>query len=133
MIISGAKTLSDLNTGNGPEWLGWVIIGIFALYSIVALTGHGANLIAGYNTSTDEEKKKYDKKKLSRTAGAGFAVLTVILFVMLMWEAVIPIAFAYVLFALIVIDIVVTIVLMNTRCKINNSDAAHKQADIGQI
>ena len=131
MILSGAKTLSDLNTNvaNGPEWLGWVIIGLFAVYSVVALAGHGANLIAGYNTATEEEKKKYDKKKLSRVVGAGFAFLTVILFVMFMWETVIPIGLAYVLFALIAIDIIVMLILMATICKVKDPDTSENIAE----
>ena len=34
------------------------------------LSGHGAFLIGGYNTASDEEKGKYDEKRLCRLMGA---------------------------------------------------------------
>lgn len=39
---------------------------VFAFMGVVFAMGKGAFLIAGYNTSTDEEKAKYDEKKLCR-------------------------------------------------------------------
>lgn len=108
-------TLKDLSTG--PDWIQWVILIIFALLSILFLTGHGSGLIAGYNTSSKEEQSKYDAKKLCRVAGGGMAVITVFLFVMSVWEKVLPAAAAYIFLALVVADCVVMIVLMNTICK----------------
>lgn len=43
---------------NGPEWILWVVAGIFVILTIVFLSGHGSGLIAGYNTATKEEKEK---------------------------------------------------------------------------
>ena len=37
--------------------------------SAILLSGHGAWLIAGYNTASKEEKEKYDSKKLCRAVG----------------------------------------------------------------
>lgn len=108
-------TLKDLSTG--PDWIQWVILIIFALLSILFLTGHGSGLIAGYNTSSKEEQSKYDAKKLCRVAGGGMAAITVFLFVMSVWEKVLPAAAAYIFLALVVADCVVMIVLMNTICK----------------
>lgn len=108
-------TLKDLSTG--PDWIQWVILIIFALLSILFLTGHGSGLIAGYNTSSKEEQSKYDAQKLCRVAGGGMAVITVFLFVMSVWEEVLPAAAAYIFLALVVADCVVMIVLMNTICK----------------
>lgn len=53
-------TLNDIS--NGPDWITWIGFAILALVSIVLLTGHGAWLIAGYNTASKEEKRKYDEK-----------------------------------------------------------------------
>lgn len=50
-------TLKDIS--NGPDWIMWIVVILFAILSIVFLTGHGAGFIAGYNTAGKEEKSKY--------------------------------------------------------------------------
>ena len=45
-------TLKDINSG--PDWIIWVVGIILAIFSIILLTGRGANLIAGYNTASKE-------------------------------------------------------------------------------
>jgi len=113
-------TLKDLNTG-GPSWIGWAILVIFIIITILMLAGKGGKLIAGYNTSTPEEQAKYNEKKLCHVVGWGFLFIDILIFVMLMWEAIIPIKLAYVMFALFGADIVVMLVLMATICKKNKS------------
>ncbi len=108
-------TLRDVS--NGPDGLVWVVFAILAVISIVLLTGHGANLIAGYNTATKEEKSKYNAKKLCRVVGAGMSVITLLIFVMGIGMDVIPYYFAYVTLAIVLIDCVVMLILMNTICK----------------
>lgn len=108
-------SLKDIS--NGPEWVMWLIFAVFLILSIVLLTGHGANLIAGYNTASEEERNKYDEKKLCRVTGAGMSVITVLIFVMAKWEDVLPASFAYVSLAVILLDVVGIIVLLNTICK----------------
>ena len=83
-------TLKDISTG--PDWILWVVFGILAAISIVLLSGHGANLIAGYNTAGKEEKSKYDAKKLCRVTGAGMAVITILILVMAAGENVLPVS-----------------------------------------
>lgn len=51
-----------------------IVIGALVMLPLIAITaallrGHGAMLIAGYNTAPAEEKAKYDEKKLCRTVG----------------------------------------------------------------
>ena len=52
---------------------GYVVSGVvFALLTaitVLLLTGRGANLIAGFNTLSKEEKAGYDKKTLCRFVG----------------------------------------------------------------
>lgn len=108
-------TLKD--TANGPDWVIWVVFAIFAIVSIVLLTGHGANLIAGYNTASDEEKSKYDTKKLCRVVGTGMALIALMILIMAVGEAVLPAAFAYVFLVVTVIDCIAIIILANTICK----------------
>lgn len=41
----------------GPDWIVWVVFVILVTISAVLLSGHGANLIAGYNTAPKEVKE----------------------------------------------------------------------------
>ena len=52
--------LSDIS--NGPDWVLWVVIILFAALSVLFLSGRGSWLIAGYNTASKEEKAKYNTK-----------------------------------------------------------------------
>lgn len=105
-------TLKDIS--NGPDFVIWIVFVLFLILSIVLLTGRGSWLIAGYNTASEEEKNKYDEKKLCRITGAGMSVITVMVLVMALGESVLPAVFAYVFLAVTIIDCVVIIVLMNT-------------------
>ena len=42
--------------------LGWIIFAVFAVMGVLFWTGKGGWLIAGYNTASAEEKKKYDEE-----------------------------------------------------------------------
>ena len=107
--------LKDL--GSGPVWIIWVVGIILAIFSIILLTGHGANLIAGYNTASKEEKDKYNAKKLSRVVGSGMTVITGLVFVMGIFENVLPASFATIFLIIVIIDIVIMLVIANTVCK----------------
>ena len=108
-------TVKDIS--NGPAWIMWGVLIIFAIISVVLLMGHGANLIAGYNTASEEEKSRYDEKKLCRVTGIGMLVITVMIFIMAVWEAVLPAVFVYIFLGVVVGDCIVIIILMNTICK----------------
>lgn len=108
-------TLKD--TMNGPPVLLWIIIGLFAILSIVLLTGHGANLIAGYNTAGKKEKQKYDEKKLCRVTGAGMAVITALLLVSVLFMETLPAWFGYLSGGIVLAVCAAIIILTNTICK----------------
>ena len=59
--------LADLSTG--PDWVVYVGFIIFAVLSIVLISGHGSWLISGYNTASKEEKAKYNRKKAMQNNG----------------------------------------------------------------
>ena len=52
--------LADLATG--PDWIIWTVFVVFAVLSIILLSGHGSWFISGYNMAFKEEKEKYDEK-----------------------------------------------------------------------
>ncbi len=108
-------TLQDIS--NGPNWIMWVVVAIFAIMTIILLSGYGANLIAGYNTASKKEKSKYNNKKLSRVVGVGFAVITTILMIMAIGATMLSASMAYIFLAVVIIDCAVMIVLMETICK----------------
>lgn len=108
-------TLNEISSG--PDWVVWVVGIILAILSIVLLTGHGANLIAGYNTASKEEKDKYNAKKLCRVVGTGMTLITVLVFITGLFENVLPATFATIALIFVIVDCVVMIVLTNTVCK----------------
>ena len=108
-------TLQDIS--NGPNWIMWVVVLIFMIITIILFSGHGENLIAGYNTASEKEKSKYNSKKLSRVVGVGFAVITTILMMMTLGATTLPSSTAYIFLAIVIIDCAVMIILMETICK----------------
>lgn len=111
-------TLAD--TSNGPDWIVWAVVILIAILAAALLSGHGSWLIAGYNTASEKEREKYDKKKLCRTVGAGLTVVDVIILIMELFENVLPASFAGIAAMLIFADCFVMIILGNTICKKNN-------------
>ena len=107
--------LADLATG--PDWIVWIIFGIFTVLSIVLLSGHGSWFISGYNTASKEEKEKYDEKKLCRTMGVGMSIIAILILIMGLFENFLPAFFVYIALGIIVVDVVVIIILENTLCK----------------
>ena len=112
MLLS---TLAD--TANGGTGGLWVVFGIFFVVSLVLLSGHGAGLIAGYNTASKAEKAKYDEKKLCRVTGAGTMLIAILIFVMTLFINVLPASFAYVSLVIVVVDAIAIIVISATYCK----------------
>lgn len=105
-------TLKDISTG--PDWILWAGFALVAILSIVLLSGRGANLIAGYNAASEEEKRKYDTKKLCRIVGGGLGIIALVILVMAVWEAVLPAYFAKIFLGVTIVDCILTIVLANT-------------------
>lgn len=86
--------LADLATGSDVTV--WIVFVIFAVLSIILLSGHGSWFISGYNTASKEEKEKYDEKKLCRTMGLGMSIIAILLLTMGLLENILP-AFLYIL------------------------------------
>ena len=107
--------LADLSTG--PDWVVYVGFIIFAVISIVLISGHGSWLISGYNTASKEEKSKYNEKKLCRTMGIGMSVIAILLLIMGVFENILPAFLVYIALGIILADVVITIVLGNTICR----------------
>lgn len=87
----------------------------FLIMALVFFSGKGKGLIAGYNTASDEEKAKYDEKKLNRT----YAVFCLILSVGFVLTGIIdkPQAIYFLLIPAVILCVILLVVLSNTYCK----------------
>lgn len=92
-----------------------VVFFILVFVSAVLLSGHGANLIAGYNTAIKEEK--YDEKKLGRVVGVGLLAIAFLLPFAVLTQAIFPAWVAYVFLGVVIVDCIVMIILANTICR----------------
>ena len=95
--------LADLATGSDVTV--WIVFVIFAVLSIILLSGHGSWFISGYNTASKEEKEKYDEKKLCRTMGLGMSIIAILLLTMGLLENILPAFFVYIASGLSLIHI----------------------------
>lgn len=102
-----------------------IITIIFLIISAVLLSGHGAFLISGYNTSTKKEKAKYDEKKLCRATGVLTLIITVLLVVMTVLSYLVEtgkiaendlIPFIIIFAAVIIIAVGFMLYYTNTQC-----------------
>ena len=101
---------------NVPIWVAWVVVGILAVLSVMLLMGKGSIFIAGYNTSSREEKRWYDEKKLCRVMGGGFSILTIILGISTFYEFELPSVIDWIFPWGLLGTIMVIVVLANTIC-----------------
>lgn len=92
--------------------IAWIVAGIFAILSITLLLGKGSFLIAGYNTSSKEEKEQYNEKKLCRAMGVMLLSLTITTILLITNK----IMSSYYGIFVVISSIVVTIYI-NTKCK----------------
>lgn len=60
----------------------FVLASVFLMLSIFLFCGKGSWLISGYNTMSNEEKKRYDKKKLCKGTGMVTLVVSSLLYIM---------------------------------------------------
>lgn len=114
----GSRTLADISTG--PDWLLYVLLILFGIISALLLSGKGSWLIAGYNTTTKENKQKYNKKLLCRVVGGGMLLLTLMLLFMTIFENTLPASFALIFAIVAVLDAAAIVILCNTVCKKSN-------------
>ena len=94
------------------------VFGLLAIISVIFLTGHGVNLIAGYNTASKEKKEKYNSKKLWHCMWMGMSVIIILLGIMAINKRLLQNNyFVFIFVALVLIDVVVMIVVSNKFCK----------------
>ena len=102
---------------NGPIWIGWIVVILLAILSIVLLIGKGSFLIAGFNTASKEEKQKYNVKLLCRIMGGGLSILTVLIGINIYFEGELPKYLQWTMPWGYLVVIALMLTLSNTICK----------------
>ena len=102
----------------------WGISILFLILSVVLLSGHGGFLISGYNTSSPAKKAQYDEKKLCRVTGVGMLYITVLLFIMTVFEDTMPDWFIGFFLITTMLDALIMMIIANTRCYATNPDGS---------
>ena len=95
----------------------WSLTAILGIYSLILLSGHGAALIAGYNTMTEDEKKTIDEKKLCFVMGISTSICALTMLYMAVLSPNITITTTIIASSIITIDMIVTIYIANTKCE----------------
>lgn len=98
----------------------WSMAALFAVLSIILLSGRGAFLIAGYNTASKAERAMYDEKKLCRVMGSGMGAIAILMSIVA--------SFGYdkstwtiaLMSVGIIVIVIVMLILCNTICKSKN-------------
>ena len=108
-----------------------IVIGALVMIPLIIMTalllrGRGAMLIAGYNTASDEERARYDERKLCRTVGfcmLACDILCVLLLALIVLAelSILPVAvmnlFVWVVIGVLTAVMAVTMWYANVKCK----------------
>lgn len=89
-----------------------IVAAILVIMGIIILIGKGDNLIAGYNTASEEEKARYNVKRLRGLIGG---LLIVLAPMMLLLNGTTAATWSFV--ALVFVLCIVVVILANTWAK----------------
>lgn len=92
----------------------YILAAALLIMGIVILVGKGDNLIAGYNTASEEEKSKYNIKRLRGLIGGLLTILAPLTVIML-GEETMEAPFSYM--TLTFVMSIVVVILANTWAK----------------
>jgi hypothetical protein len=91
-----------------------IVAAILVILGIIILIGKGDNLIAGYNTASEEEKAQYNVKRLRGLIGG---LLVVLAPMMLLLDGENTMASTWSFCALVFVLCIVVVILANTWAK----------------
>lgn len=95
----------------------YISIVLFAVLAIVFFCGKGGWLIAGYNTMSDNDKEKYNYKKLCRVMGGCMAVIDVLLIISCAIGEKASNTLENVFSVLGIVVVILAVILANTICR----------------
>ena len=91
-----------------------IVAAILVILGIIILIGKGDNLIAGYNTASEEEKAQYNVKRLRGLIG-GLLIVLAPMMLLLNGENTMAATWSFV--ALVFVLCIVVVILANTWAK----------------
>lgn len=91
-----------------------IIAAILVIMGVLILAGKGDQLIAGYNTASEEEKAQYNVKRLRGLIG-GFAIVLAPMLFLLNGEHTMETTWSFI--ALVFVLCIVVVILANTWAK----------------
>ncbi|MBO4830938.1 MAG: DUF3784 domain-containing protein [Oscillospiraceae bacterium] len=91
-----------------------VIAALFVVLGIIFASGKGANLIAGYNTASYEEKSKTDEKKLLKAMSVFMFVLAGCFLVLALSQVLHVKSLIWIGQALFVVALIAGLIYLNT-------------------
>lgn len=103
----------------------WILSAMLAILAVVFFMGKGTFLIAGYNTASQEEKAKYDEKKLGKVMGTGMIAIAFILVICGILNFQFPV---WIMPVAIIAVTVIMVILSNTICK-NKEKAVNQEVN----
>ena len=93
-----------------------IVASLLLIMGIVILIGKGDNLIAGYNTSSEEEKSNYNIKRLRGLIGGLLILLAPTTFLLGQESTAAPLSFT----GITLVACIVVVILANTRAKVKS-------------
>lgn len=95
-------------------WVILLFVCLFIVLGIVFCLGHGASLVAGYNTLPKEQKERYDAPAMCRFMGKIMFALAACMLVMALAEPLALTALLYIGLGLFFAVVIFTVVYANT-------------------
>lgn len=95
----------------------YIIIIVFAVLAFIFFSGKGSWLIAGYNTMSDEEREKYNYKRLCRVMGCCMIVIDVLLIISCVIGEKVTDNVENIFSILGIVNVILTVILANTICR----------------
>jgi len=92
---------------------------IMAIFSVLILIGRGDGLIAGYNTSSKQEKARYNIRRLRVVVGGGLLLLTAELFIASLYQFDFPAPFSWLWPLSFLVTAAFMLLLSSTYCRRN--------------
>lgn len=91
---------------------------ILVIMGMIIFIGKGDNLIAGYNSASDEEKSQYNIKRL-RGLICGLLVFISLMLLLLLWKETLAVALSST--ALTIVACIAVVILANTWAQTENN------------
>lgn len=84
------------------------------IFGIILCLGYGKDLIAGYNTMSENQRKNYDEKRMMRITGSTLIIMSILL-VALFYLLDLQIVNEWILTIILFLPLIICIPIINSR------------------